>query len=156
MSSWLPRVLFGALAGGVLAGQLSALPLSQSPPNLAGHWVLDQEFVRRDGPRVPFCGVECVITQSDDTLTLKSGQRTLTYRADGNPVRTISARGEFKTEIVQTTRWEGATLMITTKAGDLPDSTIRVSRKNGKMLVEGPSGLLGDVPAKVLYSLKSK
>lgn len=121
----------------LVAGERSILATQEAKPpvDLSGDWVLDDANIRRDGPRPPFCGRECRITQSDKTLTVTVGNRTGSYRLDGVPERSTVRAGEFASERVVTARWEGSRLVIVTKVGNAPDTKVVLAIEGGALVI---------------------
>lgn len=107
----------------------------QASIDLSGNWVLDEIYVKKDGPRLPFCARECQITQDKVSLTVKVGNTVATYRLDGVPVKSTQRWGEFTTERVVTARWEGRRLVIATKTGDGPETRVALSIEEGKLVI---------------------
>lgn len=108
---------------------------TRPPIDLSGDWVLDDANMKRDGPRPPFCGRECRITQGDTTLTVTVGNRTGSYRLDGVPEKSFVRSGEFASERVVTARWEGSRLVILTKIGNAPESKVALSIEDGALVI---------------------
>jgi len=116
-------------------GPVIAAPVTQASIDLSGDWVLDEAYVSKAGPRQPFCGRACQITQDDKTLRVKVGTTTVTYRLDGTPVKSVTRSGEYASELVVTARWEDRRLVIGTKVGKGPERKFIVSIEEGKLTV---------------------
>jgi len=131
---------------------------TKPPIDLSGDWVLDEANMKRDGPRPPFCGRECQITQGGKTLTVTVGSRTGSYRLDGVPEKSTVRAGEFSSERVVTARWEGARLVILTKVGSAPESKVVLSIEDGALVVvSNTRGFeMSPTETKVTYTRRTK
>lgn len=131
---------------------------TKPPIDFSGDWVLDEANMRHDGPRPPFCGRECRITQGDKTLTVTVGNRTGSYRLDGVPEKSTVRAGEFASERVVTARWEGGRLVILTKVGSAPESKVALSIEDGALVILSNTRGFEMSPAetKVTYTRRAK
>lgn len=109
---------------------------AQKSPNFSGRWVLDDPEAAKTGPRKPFCGRECEITQTAAALTVATGTRSTTYKLDGTVERTELTGSRSKIEMSTRAKLEGDALVIITKVGTQPESTLRITLEDGKLAVE--------------------
>jgi hypothetical protein len=131
----------GTLAIALVCG---AAVTTSAQQELVGHWVLKGEFVSPTGPRVPFCGQECTITQIGKSLTVKTSDgSTATYDVGGPPTKTRVTSSGYTADVVASARWEKGTLIVTRKtiAGKSEvEVTHRISVRDSQLTVEGSAG----------------
>jgi len=108
-----------ALTLASLASPLAA----QSHPDFSGKWVLDTKA--SEGPMMP-TAMTIVVTQDAKTFKIDNtstssvnGQQattSLTYNLDGTPVKnTLSNMGQ-SLDLMSTSKWDGAMLVVSTQA----------------------------------------
>lgn len=130
-----PSSLALFLALGLVATQVAS-PSAQTRPDFSGRWVLDEpENSVTTGPRKPF-GRECQISQTLSSLTITFGSQTSTYETDDKTRRTVSEVGKFKVNVSTKTTWRAGTLVIVRKVETQPETTLRLSIQDSKLVVE--------------------
>jgi hypothetical protein len=132
-----------ALFIGIMEGSSvnPAFPFQQTP-NLSGHWVQDPRPAPSEEAG-PVCSLECDITQDAKALTVivRGAPLTQTFKLDGSPARTTSTLGNHSTQMTESARWDGATLVITRQTGPVGGSptietTTRLSLNNGCLVIQ--------------------
>ena len=129
---------------------LVALWIVQSVPppgkqvDLSGHWVIDSKFdVRGASEADPeICARDCVMTQDKQTLTVKVGAKTTTYRLDGVPTTKTFQVAEYAPEIKTTARWDADVLVVVVviKVDDsVRENRSRISLHNGRLSIDTTS-----------------
>ena len=111
------RIATLAFAFASLASPLAA----QSHPDFSGKWVLDTKA--SEGPMMP-TAMTIVVTQDAKTLkvdnTSSMGEQktssSLTYSLDGTPAKNTLTNMGQSLELTSTSKWEGATLVVSTSA----------------------------------------
>lgn len=109
---------------------------SAAQPGISGSWILDDAAAAADGPRRPFCGRTCEISQTPSTITVSTRGRTTTYVLDGKRRRTDGTGSGSKIESSSSAKLDGETIVIVTTVGDLPETTLRIRLIDGKLAVE--------------------
>ena len=138
-----------------LTGSVSLSIAPQQHPQLAGHWVQDTPDPVRFGVG-PTCGMDCVISQDEKTLTVKIGAlAAASFTLDGKPKTTVASMGPYSAETTTMARWEGAVLVIvrSTTGGTMKQSTNRLSLRDGHLLIEASGSGRGSDGTKFVYRL---
>ena len=131
MKSWIVASCLAA----VLVGSQESAPRGR--PDLAGRWAADPALGDRE-PIVPICNRECVITQTTDTILVRSAQGVvITYKFDGSATHPPPREGGAPpTTLTFRTNWKGDVLVIDSTAGKYK-TTARLSLAAGRLTIEG-------------------
>src|SRR5262245_49653365 len=95
------RFVLGALAFGIL--------LVQAKPNFSGTWVWDSSSVAGSNAASKLV---VVLEQTDSTLTVKAGDRTLVWQLDGSETTTKVPAPTGPQDLRLRVRWEGPRLLV--------------------------------------------
>jgi hypothetical protein len=119
-----------------LFGSMIARPDAQHAADFSGRWVLDDPEAASTGPRRPFCGRDCEISQTASTLTVTVGARSTTYEPDDIVRRTAMTGSRSPIEVSTRAKWDRGSLVIITKVGTQPEAMLRVALEGDKLAVE--------------------
>ena len=141
------RVRIGITAAAVLA--VASLALAQGKPDFSGTWALDEQASGMaagggapgggggGGGRGGFCGGALgnggTVKQTADALTsertMGENKVTTTYKLDGSESKnTMMGRGGNQMESTSTAKFEGSTLVISTKM-DMGNGPVETTQK---------------------------
>lgn len=136
------RATIGMFAVAIFA--MATVAFAQKP-DFSGSWTIDPEasgMAAGGGGRGP--AGPMVVKQTADTLTTEAtrgeNKVTMTYKLDGTEsTNTTTGRGGATVESKSTAKFDGAKLVITTKAGE-NESTQTWSIAGGNLVIEGTGG----------------
>jgi hypothetical protein len=116
-----------------LGALVFAALLVQSKPNFSGTWTLVSSS---EAGANPLPKVVSVVTQTDDTLTLKNGDLTLSWRLDGSETMITNPGPNGPVNVRIRARLEGGR-MIVEQHGTIPIvQTVSLSADGNEMTIE--------------------
>lgn len=140
------RFCLGLIAVGVLAASVSARTQSADTRIFSGRWTIDTTSLSGQKVAPRLCRVECELTQSNDSLVIRFPEgQTRRIPLDGKPEVTTVSGGEFKTQLITTSRWDKGTLVITQVSGAVTSTSTMSITGDRIILEESRPGLDGGV-----------
>ena len=149
------RARIGIIAAAIFA--VASVAFAQAKPDFSGTWTVDAEAAGGamaapgGGGGGRGMGGPMTVKQTASELSIerqgRNGATTTTYKLDGTPSTIQMGQNEG----TATAKWDGAKLVITTKAGEM-EQTQTWSLANGALTIERTGGR---GPSKQVYKKSS-